>query len=110
SYATIVHHTLVLPHEPPFFPTRRSSDLRLLLAQFSERNGGDAGIGRHRLAGRLDERIDDALLDRLAPFAAIERSGQRLGAGCTGDRKSTRLNSSHVKRSYAVFCLKKKSK
>src|SRR5690606_40107442 len=24
------------------------------------------------------------------------------------DRKSTRLNSSHVKRSYAVFCLKKK--
>src|SRR5690606_42059242 len=26
-----------------------------------------------------------------------------------GDRKSTRLNSSHVKISYAVFCLKKKS-
>src|SRR5690606_40753672 len=25
------------------------------------------------------------------------------------DRKSTRLNSSHVKSSYAVFCLKKKS-
>src|SRR5690606_40505344 len=28
----------------------------------------------------------------------------------TGDRKSTRLNSSHVKISYAVFCLKKKTK
>src|SRR5690606_41932239 len=27
----------------------------------------------------------------------------------TGDRKSTRLNSSHVKISYAVFCLKKKT-
>src|SRR5690606_39566444 len=27
----------------------------------------------------------------------------------TADRKSTRLNSSHVKISYAVFCLKKKS-
>src|SRR5690606_41020958 len=27
---------------------------------------------------------------------------------CTSDRKSTRLNSSHVKISYAVFCLKKK--
>src|SRR5690606_41869918 len=27
-----------------------------------------------------------------------------------GDRKSTRLNSSHVKNSYAVFCLKKKRK
>src|SRR6266498_4774662 len=26
----------------------------------------------------------------------------------TGDRKSTRLNSSHVRISYAVFCLKKK--
>src|SRR5690606_39642309 len=26
------------------------------------------------------------------------------------DRKSTRLNSSHVKSSYAVFCLKKKNK
>src|SRR5690606_40377757 len=26
------------------------------------------------------------------------------------DRKSTRLNSSHVKISYAVFCLKKKNK
>src|SRR5690606_41729865 len=27
-----------------------------------------------------------------------------------GDRKSTRLNSSHVKISYAVFCLKKKKR
>src|SRR5690606_40785843 len=38
------------------------------------------------------------------------------GVGCgfkaemKGDRKSTRLNSSHVKISYAVFCLKKKTK
>src|SRR5699024_11393284 len=30
--------------------------------------------------------------------------------GCVRDRKSTRLNSSHVSISYAVFCLKKKSK
>src|SRR5690606_39330270 len=34
------------------------------------------------------------------------------GLACAGthrpDRKSTRLNSSHVKNSYAVFCLKKK--
>src|SRR5699024_11805913 len=28
----------------------------------------------------------------------------------TGDRKSTRLNSSHVSISYAVFCLKKKTR
>src|SRR5690554_7585808 len=29
---------------------------------------------------------------------------------CRSDRKSTRLNSSHVRISYAVFCLKKKKK
>src|SRR6266496_835750 len=29
---------------------------------------------------------------------------------CRRDRKSTRLNSSHVETSYAVFCLKKKKK
>src|SRR5436309_13925061 len=35
----------------------------------------------------------------------------RWGAGRAGaDRKSTRLNSSHVKISYAVFCLKKKKR
>src|SRR2546422_8313070 len=34
-----------------------------------------------------------------------------LGFGiCEGDRKSTRLNSSHGYISYAVFCLKKKKK
>src|SRR5690606_39808960 len=31
------------------------------------------------------------------------------GVAGIGDRKSTRLNSSHVKISYAVFCLKKKT-
>src|SRR5699024_11648254 len=31
-----------------------------------------------------------------------------LGTDTAGDRKSTRLNSSHVSISYAVFCLKKK--
>src|SRR5437868_7967011 len=44
-----------------------------------------------------------------APLAA---SGAREGPGDRGpqsDRKSTRLNSSHVSISYAVFCLKKKN-
>src|SRR5690606_41678415 len=39
------------------------------------------------------------------------RLQRALGGGVgavLGDRKSTRLNSSHVKISYAVFCLKKK--
>src|SRR5207249_9060548 len=31
------------------------------------------------------------------------------GGGAMRDRKSTRLNSSHVSISYAVFCLKKKN-
>src|SRR5690606_39289019 len=33
--------------------------------------------------------------------------GLRVASGTLSDRKSTRLNSSHVKISYAVFCLKK---
>src|SRR3989442_10060434 len=37
------------------------------------------------------------------------RTLQRLNSHCLSrDRKSTRLNSSHVRISYAVFCLKKK--
>src|SRR5690606_42025684 len=44
-------------------------------------------------------------LDARAPLNPV------LGAAQAeiGDRKSTRLNSSHVKISYAVFCLKKKN-
>src|SRR2546427_3889052 len=41
------------------------------------------------------------------------RIGEPLGRASierTGDRKSTRLNSSHSQISYAVFCLKKKKK
>src|SRR5215475_15272076 len=54
--------------------------------------GGGAGPGRPA--------------DPRPPPAAPGRSS--TGAGCP-DRKSTRLNSSHVKISYAVFCLKKKN-
>src|SRR6266511_3832730 len=57
----------------------------------------------------------------LFPYTTLFRSPQRVRAQVIGghrpvttthprrgDRKSTRLNSSHVKISYAVFCLKKK--
>src|SRR5947209_11135361 len=44
----------------------------------------------------------------------IDRQRARAGGQChcrsIGDRKSTRLNSSHANISYAVFCLKKKKK
>src|SRR5690625_3677593 len=42
-------------------------------------------------------------------FWGVEAYMQRMyGVSETSDRKSTRLNSSHVAISYAVFCLKKK--
>src|SRR5574340_1346599 len=41
------------------------------------------------------------------PERSSERRGETLCPG-EGDRKSTRLNSSHQKISYAGFCLKKK--
>src|SRR5258708_29573966 len=42
-------------------------------------------------------------VDQLQALAGLQ------GGGHLGDRKSTRLNSSHQIISYAVFCLKKKS-
>src|SRR5690606_41611893 len=41
---------------------------------------------------------------------ASVRCARRVPGCVLEDRKSTRLNSSHVKISYAVFCLKKKKK
>src|SRR5438477_7281858 len=53
-------------------------------------------------------------LDRLAAHAHHLRLGAHLalrsGRPSPRDRKSTRLNSSHMSISYAVFCLKKKKK
>src|SRR6266511_4820583 len=61
-----------------------------------------------------EEAVTLTSLDRLlAPAIEIaERFQQRWGPfeRHRADRKSTRLNSSHVKISYAVFCLKKKNK
>src|SRR5207249_8941590 len=44
------------------------------------------------------------------PEVFHRRSHERAVYRYTEDRKSTRLNSSHVSISYAVFCLKKKKK
>src|SRR6266446_9241282 len=38
----------------------------------------------------------------------VQRPGREESSGEAEDRKSTRLNSSHLVISYAVFCLKKK--
>src|SRR5207244_11557401 len=42
-------------------------------------------------------------------FLWVKRPGDSDGSCGRGDRKSTRLNSSHQIRSYAVLCLKKKT-
>src|SRR5947207_6853431 len=47
---------------------------------------------------------DDADADARAQHAPVQHVAR------SGDRKSTRLNSSHTVISYAVFCLKKKKK
>src|SRR3712207_7110805 len=53
-------------------------------------------------------------LAREEPRCGTQSTRNRLpstnhGGCCQGDRKSTRLNSSHANISYAVFCLKKKT-
>src|SRR5690242_21260580 len=51
------------------------------------------------------------LHDGRAPAKSVVRFQHRRDAEfATTDRKSTRLNSSHMSISYAVFCLKKKKK
>src|SRR5690606_40574799 len=58
-------------------------------------------------------REESGFFEASLPVAAGTRYAFRLDDGeplpdLASDRKSTRLNSSHVKISYAVFCLKKK--
>src|SRR5690625_7125788 len=50
--------------------------------------------------------VRELLLEASRRVAALRTEGLRSWS----DRKSTRLNSSHVAISYAVFCLKKKKK
>src|SRR5207244_13284401 len=97
---------------PPFlpsFPTRRSSDLppppsrgprpsRLFRSSLATRPGPRSPPVDRRLRPELT--LSSAVAS--APGWALARESD------SGDRKSTRLNSSHQIISYAVFCLKKK--
>src|SRR4051794_33985477 len=78
-----------------------------------ERRAGDGGAGSKGGGQELPERDERA---REGCPGCRERDRVRARA-CDpdrkhelGDRKSTRLNSSHPSISYAVFCLKKKKK
>src|SRR5690606_40290370 len=75
------------------------------VAAFLDIEGDRVGSGVDALAhaARLEAEV---VFHRLGQ-CALQRA-QALGLD--RDRKSTRLNSSHVKISYAVFCLKKKKK
>src|SRR5699024_11466446 len=88
---------------PPSFPTRRSSDLFIKNLLH--------GIQRHLTLPPSRNRPRPAR--RRAPGCAPGRPAGSSGPSPPPsgrprpDRKSTRLNSSHVSISYAVFCLKK---
>src|SRR5690625_6752324 len=65
------------------------------------------------VAGALALWLQDSLFGRLAATVSLRwrdaAYASLLKRDSFGDRKSTRLNSSHVAISYAVFCLKKKT-
>src|SRR5690606_41636225 len=92
------------------FPTRRSSDLaihRLSNRRNKEYIKVDVGaltetLFESELFGYKKGAFTDAREDRKGRFEAADGGTLFLDE----DRKSTRLNSSHVKISYAVFCLK----
>src|SRR5690606_21454079 len=73
----------------------------------------------HRLGDRLEltlrqrERLgaeEGVLIDRTSTSAPVAREAREQCVGGFDRSEETRLNSSHVKSSYAVFCLKKKTK
>src|SRR5690554_7599979 len=58
----------------------------------------------------LDLRSREKKLSNHLKWVARKNNSQQIVLHSFADRKSTRLNSSHVRISYAVFCLKKKKK
>src|SRR5690606_42072156 len=87
------------------FPTRRSSDLVDAVGPVQVHPAVRGDDARIRL-GLQD--VEDAAGGLDAHVVYLEHHVALHHAAHGVDRKSTRLNSSHVKISYAVFCLKKK--
>src|SRR5690606_41422130 len=94
-------------YRPPF-PTRRSSDLRgkhrLRTPRSESICPGRASCRLVRWAGMRTREM----LDGNAAAARVAHALSEVIAIYPIDRKSTRLNSSHVKNSHAVHCSKNK--
>src|SRR5205807_9060490 len=105
----------LLPHYAhlralPSFPTRRSSDLQVLLQLRLGGTGGRCAFGG-RVAFVHFPLVAFGLLLPILGHLPIDLPVHGFALGgiaflFRGDRKSTRLNSSHLVISYAVFCLK----
>src|SRR5690554_5095408 len=74
-------------------------------------HGVPGGIDERQPITGLERPIKAELAEDIARQAGLATDHVFMGAvtGFHADRKSTRLNSSHVRISYAVFCLKKKN-
>src|SRR5690554_7686182 len=91
------------------FPTRRSSDLfrYAFLTHTAHHVSLNAKRGRVLSARPLAVTSSGGSADEPRAHPSWLTCSGRTARGAS-DRKSTRLNSSHVRISYAVFCLKKK--
>src|SRR3712207_6864028 len=70
---------------------------------------GSAGVWPyHDHSPSMMESIEGGMYGTVSILGARQRPPDREFVVFFGDRKSTRLNSSHANISYAVFCLKKK--
>src|SRR5690606_41820535 len=86
------------------FPTRRSSDLFRINSPKPGRSLSQTASVASGVTSRRAGPVPPVVITR----QHLSRSQSSISTPSI-DRKSTRLNSSHVKISYAVFCLKKKS-
>src|SRR5690606_41915178 len=98
-----------LPSLFNLFPTRRSSDLAVSDSRFNFAAGQlqQTEVPTHvAIKGEGFFRIEGDGFDYFTRDGEFHINAENQLVN--KDRKSTRLNSSHVKISYAVFCLKKK--
>src|SRR5438132_13668319 len=88
SFKSSLHH-----RDLHSFPTRRSSDL----------------VSEATVRARYGRLTAEGILQVVAVTNPLGLGYEQalVGVKTSGDRKSTRLNSSHTVISYAVFCLKK---